>query len=119
MVNSDKCQRCDERETFKHLLWECVEAKKVWNSYNQYLEKIDYPLGKIQNYEDIFTTQNLSPLSTVKMKIIQEMIQIIRPVEYSMDRVENIAKEMRNIELYNAMSINNLEKTKKKWIKIT
>ena len=35
-----------------------------------------------------------------------------------MDRVENIAKEMRNIELYNAMSINNLEKTKKKWIKI-
>ena len=28
MVSSDKCQRCNGKEIFEHLFWECVEAKK-------------------------------------------------------------------------------------------
>ena len=119
MVTSDKCQRCNGKETLKHLLWDCVEAKKVWKSYNEYLQKTDYAQSKIQNYEDIYITQDISALSTVKMKIIQEMIQIQRPMGWSMDNVEKIAKEMKNIELYNSKANNNFDKTRKKWNKIT
>ena len=88
-------------------------------SYNEYLQKIDYAQSKIQNYEEIYITQDISALSTVKMKIIQEMIQIQRPMGWSMDNVEKIAKEMKNIELYNSKANNNFDKTRKKWNKIT
>ena len=83
------------------------------------IQKIDYAQSKIQNYEDIYITQDISALSTVKMKIIQEMIQIQRPMGWSMDNVEKIAKEMNNIELYNSKANNNFDKTRKKWNKIT
>jgi hypothetical protein len=53
------------------------------------------------------------------MKIIQEMIQIQRPMGWSMDNVEKIAKEMKNIELYNSKANNDFDKTRKKWNKIT
>ena len=52
------------------------------------------------------------------MKIIQEMIQIKRQTGWSMDNVEKIAKDMKNIELYNSKANNNLDKTRKKWHKI-
>jgi hypothetical protein len=30
MVSNNKCKRCEEVETYKHLIWECGEAKKIW-----------------------------------------------------------------------------------------
>ena len=46
MATSEKCQRCNEKQTFKHLFWECVEAKKVWKCFNEYMEKIGNPQEK-------------------------------------------------------------------------
>ena len=37
----------------------------------------------------------------VKMKIIQEMIQIERPNGWNIDRINLISKEINKIELYN------------------
>ena len=43
MVTTDKCQRCDMKKTTKHLLWECVETKKIWKSYNEYVKNWLFP----------------------------------------------------------------------------
>ena len=118
MVSSDKCLRCNETETYQHMLWDCVEAKKVWKSYNDYLGKVNLTQEKIQNYKDIYNTHNTSALSIIKMKIIQEMIQIIRPSGWTIEKIEKIANEMKHLELYNSKTNHNMEKTRRKWIKI-
>ena len=118
MVTSDRCLRCNQKETYQHMLWSCVEAKKVWKSYNDYLEKINCTHEKIENYEDIYKAHNISALSIIKLKIIQEMIQIIRPTGWTTEKTEKIAMEMKNLELYNSKINRNMEKTRRKWIKI-
>ena len=118
MVPTDKCLRCNRKETYQHMLWECDEAKKVWKSYNDYLEKINYTHEKIEDYKDIYNTHNTSALSIIKMKIIQEMIQIIRPSGWTIEKIEKIAIEMKNLELYNSKINRSMEKTRRKWIKI-
>ena len=37
MSLSDACERCGEVETYKHLFWECVESRRVWRSFNEYM----------------------------------------------------------------------------------
>ena len=118
MTATDRCQRCNEKETYKHLLWECEETKKVWKSYNEYLAKIKYEHGKIEKYEDIFSIQDISALSIIKMKIIKEMIQITRPTGWTLDNVEKIAKELKNIELYYSLSKHCITKNMQKWNRI-
>jgi asparagine synthetase B (glutamine-hydrolysing) len=36
MVDNNKCKRCGEVETYKHLLWECREAKNIWQLFNEF-----------------------------------------------------------------------------------
>ena len=115
MVATDKCQRCNEKETYKHLLWECKEAKKIWINYNNYLQHIKYPQDKIETYQDVYLIPNISAISTVKMKIIQEMIQIKRPTGWTMETIRKIAMEMKNIELYNSKTNNSIDKMRRKW----
>ena len=118
MVSSDKCLRCNETETYQHMLWDCVEAKKVWKSYNDYLVKVNLTQEKIQNYKDIYNNHNTSALSIIKMKIIQEMIQIKRPTGWTIEKTEKIANEMKHLEIYNSIITHSVEKTRRKWIKI-
>ena len=115
MVATDKCQRCNEKETYKHLLWECKEAKKIWINYNNYLQHIKYPQDKIETYQDVYLIPNIIAISTVKMKIIQEMIQIKRPTGWTMETIRKIAMELKNIELYNSKTNNFVDKMRKKW----
>ena len=35
MVDSDECERCNESETTRHLMWECPHVIIIWNSYNR------------------------------------------------------------------------------------
>lgn len=42
MCNDNQCTRCGETETFKHLLWECPESARIWNSVNAYMSHIGY-----------------------------------------------------------------------------
>ena len=46
------------------------------------------------------------------------MIQIIRPSGWTTEKTEKIAMEMKNLELYNSKINRNMEKTRRKWIKI-
>jgi hypothetical protein len=54
-------------------------------------------------------------LSKIKIRVIQEMIQIERPVNWAIERIQKIANELRCMEIYNATKINKLEKAKTKW----
>ena len=118
MTANDRCQRCNGKETYKHLLWECEETKKVWKSYNEYVKKINYDQGKIGKYEDIFITSDISALSTIKMKIVQEIIQIKRPTGWTTENVEKIAQDLKNIEIYNSKSKFCMNKIMNKWNRI-
>jgi hypothetical protein len=108
MVNSDKCRRCGEVETYRHLLWDCRETKRVWQAYNAYLICIRKSNCKVLSYDDVFVIGDFGVVSKVKMKVVQEMIQIDRPVNWSIDNIFKMANELENIELYNSNIMHNL-----------
>ena len=103
MVNTNKCKRCEEVETFKHLLWECSEVQHIWKFFNAFLTytPTNNQDDKILEYENIFQIGNSSKINKVKMKIIQGMIQIDRPTNWTIDNIMKIAKEIDRIEIYN------------------
>jgi hypothetical protein len=59
----------------------------------------------------VFVIGDFGVVSKVKMKVIQEMIQIDPPVNWSMDKQMKIANELKNIELYNRNIKHNLPAT--------
>ena len=111
MVNNNKCKRCGEVETYRHLLWECIEARRIWRVHEEYMGGID----KVLCYEDVFKTGDLDVVSKVKLKIIQEMIQVERPVGWSTEKVKKIVNEIKNIEMYNEAILGKLEVARRRW----
>ncbi len=108
MVDNNKCKRCGEVETYMHLLWECREARRIWGAFNDYsdyntpIRQTDQQDDKVQEYEDIFEIGNMGFVNKIKIKVIQGMIQIERPINWSIDNIKTIASEIKNTELYNA-----------------
>jgi hypothetical protein len=41
MVNNDECKRCEELETYKHLIWECREARKIWQKFIEFVTNLE------------------------------------------------------------------------------
>ncbi len=115
MTNTPNCPRCNHIETSKHMLWECDESRKIWALYNDILKKVNLQNMIITSYEDIFKTESINILSIIKMKIIKEFIQIIRPHGWTSERINNIICQARKTEIYNAKIKNEYEKTIKKW----
>ena len=102
MVSNNKCKRCGEVETYKHLLWECREAKNIWQLFNEFLTNINENNEKVHEYDNLFRIGNKGNVSKIKMKIIQGMIQIERPYGWTIEKIKEIAYDIRNIELYNS-----------------
>ncbi len=57
---------------------------------------------KVQEYEDIFKIGNMGLVSKIKIKVIQGMIQLERPINWSINNINKMAIELKNIEIYNA-----------------
>ena len=76
---------------------------------------IGQPTSEVLCYEDVFKIVESGVVSKVKMKVIQEMIQVERPVNWSIENVKKIINEIKNIELYNSVIIGKLEEVKEKW----
>ena len=55
----------------------------------------------INEYQDIFYVDNCALVCKVKMKIIQEMLQIQRPIGWNLEQIYLISKEIARIEKYN------------------
>jgi len=117
MTPNPNCPRCGEIETTKHLMWECYESQKIWKTYNEILKTVNLHENCITAYSDIYKSEQIGALSTVKMKIIKEFIQIIRPISWNKERLTNIIINIRQIELYNAIKRNNLVDFNKRWQK--
>ena len=45
LVETQKCEHCEHKQTILHLLWECEHAQKIWADLNRYLK--DYTLIEI------------------------------------------------------------------------
>ena len=57
-------------------------------------------------------------ISIIKIRLIQEMIQIERPSNWSREKLLKLAKDIKTMEMYNAAKINKIEKIKLKWANI-
>jgi hypothetical protein len=119
MAESDKCKRCGELETFKYLLWECREARRIWNVFNEFVTDADCQNEKIDDYDNIYSIGKIGAIRKIKIKVIQSMLKIDRPVNWTKDSILKLANELRWVELYNAKMVNKLEETKTKWDMIT
>ena len=115
MTETDECPRCGLTETTKHLLWECEHVKHIWSLFNALMTQAANGKECIKKYEDIFQTCELPGACTVKMKIIQEMIQIERPMNWNREKLETIIKELIKIDKYNANVTRSIGKFKIKW----
>ena len=118
MVNNDKCSRCSEVESFRNLWCGCRKVRIIWQAYNEYLDNIKQTVSKVCSDEYVFVIGDIVVVSKVKMKIIQEMIQVERPVNWSIENVKKIVNEIKNIELYNAAILGKLEVAKGGWGKL-
>jgi hypothetical protein len=115
MVTSSQCPRCNKTETTRHLLWECRESQKIWKLYNEILQRTQLLNMNIFKYEDVYRTESEAVLSIVKTKIINEFIQIVRPVNWTIDNIENLIRNIKNIEIYNSIKRNDKNKIVNQW----
>ena len=103
MINNNTCERCQQVESTRHLLWDCVESRNIWNLFNIWTTNNYQTINAVNEYQDIYNIDDCAHVCKVKMKIIQGMIQIERPRGWSLDHINLISNDIRKIELYNKM----------------
>ena len=104
MIDNNTCERCHQIESTKHLLWDCVEARNIWALFNIWARTNDVLSQEIIEYHNIFGMDDSAHVCKVKMRIIQEMMQIERPVGWNLMQIESISIDIKKIELYNFLS---------------
>jgi hypothetical protein len=119
MINESSCERCGLEETTKHLLWECRQSKMMWESFNSILCERGLNQFSIKNYDDVYKFNGTGVISTVKLKLINELIQIVRPTNMNVERVKMIIRNLQSTEKYIAKKNNDEDKYKKRWSSIT
>ena len=101
MVDRDRCKRCGGIETYKHLRWECGEAQKIWQLYNEFSSFTNQLEEKVLDYENVFKIGNNANMNKIKIRIIQGMIQSERPANWKLDNIRKIVNDIKNMENYN------------------
>ena len=101
MVDNNRCERCEGVESSKHLLWECSESRKIWSLFNEWKVSHSPNSPSVNEYRDIYWVDDNAHVCKVKFKVIQELIQIVRPVGWNIGRIEGISLELLRIEAYN------------------
>ena len=54
---------------------------------------------RVNTYEDVLTIDNNRIISMIKVRTIQAIIQVMRPVAWSKGRIRGLAIELKCIEL--------------------
>jgi hypothetical protein len=70
---------------------------------------------EVENYEDIFTPGIPYAICLIKIKLIQEMIQIERPMNWKPENIKNIITNLMKIEQHNATNDTKLSNYHKNW----
>ena len=102
-------------ETSKHLLWECSHVKNIWSLFNDLMTEINCIQDCVNHYEDIFKACDKQGTNIVKARVIQELVQIARPVNWTKERIIAIVEETLNIEKFNAIKTRTIIKFDLKW----
>jgi len=102
MVECNKCVRCGRLENTKHLLWECSQVRNIWKMFNIVLEKVQSSRDGVLSYEDIYKSSSSSFITIFKIRVIQELIQIVRPKNWYIEKIEKIALDIIKVEKYNS-----------------
>jgi hypothetical protein len=98
MTKTDECPRCKIREDTRHLMWGCVHSTNIWALYNNTMIKIGNQEEVVREYEDLFKPGLTKVNAIIKIKMIQELIQINRPMNWKSENIMRIIKEMKNIQ---------------------
>jgi len=115
MTDSAECERCGAEETTKHLLWECPFSQLAWKNLNSILDEKKLGLDKIVSYEKIFDFGGTACATLIKLKIINEFIQIERPKHLSRDKICTLINLLINTEKYIALKNQQLNKFEERW----
>jgi hypothetical protein len=115
MTNSDKCKRCGEIETTKHLLWECPHVRNIWSIFNNLMTTVNRRTDCVNQYDDVYVTTSSAGTTLIKIKLIQELIQIERPKNWGIDNLKQMITKLTNIEKYNSIKSRTMIKYAIKW----
>jgi hypothetical protein len=115
MTNSDQCPRCGEVEDSRHMLWDCVHARSIWNKYNNLVRRLNQLDEEAKTYENVFAPGNNSAICLIKIKVIQALIQIERPKNWTDDNIKNIYVDLLKVEKHNALLTLTTSKFLTKW----
>jgi exonuclease III len=115
MVENNRCEKCDEPETFKHLMWECRYVRRSWSNLNRILRSKGEGVDEIRTYDEIFRFNNSAAITAIKLKIIQHFIQINRQTDISEDKIYKIINDLIAKEKYIAMKNRRIKMFLLKW----
>jgi hypothetical protein len=115
MTDSAECERCGAEESTKHLLWDCPSSQLAWKNYNIILEDRNLGLDKIVSYEKVFDFGGTACATLIKLKIINEFIQIERPKHMSNSKILSVINQLIITEKYIAIKNQKLDKFKERW----
>jgi hypothetical protein len=115
MTVSDQCPRCGQLETVNHLLWECKYVQDIWNYYNDLMNKAGKQDECVLKYDNIYKPGNCQVSALIKIKLIQELIQIERPKNWNNDKLVELITSIIKIEEYNANLNRTFQKFKSTW----
>jgi hypothetical protein len=101
MTTTDNCPRCGQVETTPHLLWECCQSKRIWEAYNEFMIISGNPCEIVKDYKGIYEVGKTKSSTLIKIRVIQELIQIKRPTNWNIENINVIATELKKIETYN------------------
>jgi hypothetical protein len=115
MTDSAECERCGAEETAKHLLWECSFSQLAWKNFNTLLEEKKLGFDKIVSYEKIFDFGGTACATLIKLRIINEFIQIERPKHLTKSKISILINQLLITEKYIAIKNQKLDKFKERW----
>jgi hypothetical protein len=88
----------------------------MWSIYNKAMRESFNSNFCINRKEDIYDFSNGFIENGIKIKLINELIQIERPTHWTINKIINIAIEMKKIKKYILLKNNkNLSSYNKKW----
>jgi hypothetical protein len=79
------------------------------------MTKLGISEGKIQEYEQVYEAGRSAGVTTIKIKIIQQLIQIQRPANWDQNNLESLVSEIVEIEYYNFKASHQIPKFATKW----
>jgi hypothetical protein len=116
MNTSPLCMRCGEIENNAHLLYNCRFSLQMWLSFNKIIKESLSSNYKIERFEDIYNFDSGPVENVLKIKLINELIQIDKPKHLNKNKILSIMNDIKNTERYIAIKNNqSLIAFNKKW----